>query len=176
MALDGRHFVVLALVACTYATVWAQTTPEAPSNPPWTPPWIAPWVTSAVITSSLESSNSDSGRVLRVGLKNTSDSARAICIAQTDAFLDAPGIGLGGTSELGNCTVWSSFALVLAGQTFFAAISLEPADLQSDATDVAIQLRVLESPLDSTALPRERWLDWSGTVGDALDAGERLVK
>jgi hypothetical protein len=176
MAREGLGLAVCSALCLAQVAVGGEAQVREQPNAPWTPPWIAPWVTSAVITSSGDPSSPDSGPVLRVGLKNTSESPRVICVAQSDLFFDGPGIGLGGTSELGNCQARSSFALVLAGQTLFAVVSLEPTHLQSASTDIDLQLRVLESSLDNRTAPRERWLDWGGTVGDALEAGQRLMK
>ena len=148
---DKRSAAVCALLVLSQATAWAQSQPEGGSNTAWIPPWSAPWVVSAVITSFDGPATTKPGRVLRVGLKNISDTTRVICVTETHVLIDGPIRGRGG---------WCHFR--------------PDDDLQTATADPALQLRILEAPVDGAMRPRERWLDWSGTIASAVEAGQRL--
>ena len=161
------------LVACAFflAARTAVGTPLQTGSP------ASAWTVSAVVITTEGKSSNHSKRVLRLGVKNASGTARLLCAGGWTFSIEHPRhSATRGEGGAHSCRTAESFAVVLAGETLFMLIPTERVDLEVETADLTVDLLMFESPINSTATPRQLTLTWRGKVDDAIGAGQRLVK
>jgi hypothetical protein len=135
------------------------------------------WNVSSVITT-IENPESESPEwLLWIGLKNESESARLVCLGSwgyTFHGSEEPRIGAEGSTH--TCRSAKSFALVLPSETHFLPVPVGPVDVRLESTILSVRLSLFESQGVSLGECRQFQLTWEGTIKDAVNSGNTLLK
>jgi hypothetical protein len=130
------------------------------------------WSMKAVMLATPKSKSS----MVWVGLRNNSQESALVCIR---AF--SFDVGDGVLREARNrvsphaCRADEAFTLVLGGETYFQAESIELPAIWDGTTKMRLNAGLRQLPIPIGGEPKETSVEWEGTLGDALHAGGVLA-
>ena len=114
---------------------------------------------------------------LRVGIRNTTQDARLICIVSAGYVVEHADV-FASPIESGShsCSDVSQFALTLPGETHFVQIPAESNELNYPPAKLSIHLFLADAPYTDGRRIGKRTLDWTGTVEQANAAARMMSR
>jgi hypothetical protein len=132
------------------------------------------WKTSALITFA---DAPPSERALLVGMTNTSQSPRLVCVTSRHLGVRHPQHEVSGSEGSSHsCRVPAAFRLVQAGETYYRLIHTESNDLRFESARLSIGVDVDQCVIDASTCGDRLKLEWIGTVKDAMGAARRISR